>query len=402
MTEVLAEQPSGAWLTDQERVGKYLLPLVATEETWGVGTAEDGEEGYGESLVPSDFSDDSIDIFTNFLCYGAGSEDRPCLTTYCFLNAAQLKSKNMMSLEWLDRITGWAKSDRVGTEPGTFRTVSLLGGEFALHPHAKEIIGHLWAAGFNIRIVTNGSKQFQTLLEDDDVVDILRDETRDNLVAVSLDSVVEEDNDKNRGPGATRMALNTVEKLNRPGREIPFRINATPLLNCVNGLPALYRRAEELNARRLIVHYPDAVGRGRSLIPGPQSNKLSQQPDPVVWRKVRADAALYNQNCTERQSSFRVRCERGFGEVPYCHMVERRSSLHFAPQISDGRGSYITPAGACAFSMEHIDTESAYILTEEGKLYARKGSSQLTTARQVLAKTACCPLFPGRACIYDS
>ena len=384
-----AERPPAAWLENpRQQIGARLLPLAVERQRQSAERAE----VCGEPLWPSDFSDDSMDIFTNFLCYGSGSEGHVCLTTYCFLDTKQLKNKNMMSLESLSQILGWALS-----EPGHIKTVSLLGGEFALHPDAKEIIRRVWTAGFNIRIVTNGSEQFQALLDDDDIVGMLRDETRDNLVAVSLDSITEADNDKNRGPGATKLALATVAKLNRPEQEIPFRINATPLLNCVDGLPALYKCAEKLRARRVVVHYPDAVGRGRSLVPGPQSHKAPRQPDPDTWVKVRAAADTFNRSHPSRKGF--VRCERGFAEVLHCHMSERRSSLHFAPQVSDEQGLFV-PVGGCAFSMESIDTDSAYTL-RGGELNERKGPSQLNTVRQLLGKTASCPLYPGRGCIYE-
>lgn len=398
MPESFVAPSSAVWLVDPHRDGKRLLPTVSAgpeqEEVLGC-QAEIANDN--QPLYPSDFSDDSIDIFTNFLCYGAGNEEHACLTTYCFLTTAQLHSRNMMNLDSIDQILGWTKSgpNSVGK---AICTVSLLGGEFALHPDAKEIIKRIWIAGFNFRIVTNGSSQFRELLNDDDVVTMLRDESRNNLVAVSLDSITEEENDRNRGIGATKMALATIDTLNRSGREIPFRINATPLLNCVDGLPKLFRRAEELQAKAVIVHYPDSVGRGRSLVPGPQSRKITQQPRQRDWEKVLKDVFAFNQQI-RLHSDFSVRCEPGFAAVDHCHMIERSSSLHFAPQISDDRGTFIPVAG-CAFSMESIDSDSAYIM-RDGMLSERRGSGQLETAKRRLGKTAFCPLYDGRACIYE-
>jgi hypothetical protein len=393
-------------MMDRETAARRLLPLVElTSSATGVEVA-------GDPLIPSDLKTDSIDIYTNTLCHGAGSEGDDKLCDYCFLSSSQLKSRNMMSLESFDMILDWST-----TEGSPITTVSLLGGEFALHPEAKKMIKRVYGAGLDLHIVTSGSDEFRELLEDDEIVRILRDESRHNLVAVSLDSLSEKVNDKHRGQDAAQKALATIKALNRTGGEIPFRINATVTRSAINGLYELYDFAQNSSAQAVLVHFPSTVGRGsrwqqgqgplaqylsKSEVPRDdipyafdQTDGWGEWSDAVQWA-----ADVYNKRKITRPG-FRVECEDGYGSVRKCYMLERSTSLQFLPQISSS--NLDMPVVACGLNMATANTESAYIL-RNGGLYQRGGSSELTRARDGMAENRGeCPLQidTRKACIYD-
>jgi MoaA/NifB/PqqE/SkfB family radical SAM enzyme len=128
----------------------------------------------------------------------------------------------MMSMDTFNTILDWVRRDGNSIE-----TISLLGGEFPLNPNAKEMLLEAYDRGLNTHIVTNGSSAFRELIKDPDVADVLRDPGRDNLVAVSLDSLSRSVNDEHRGKGAYNNAQDTLAELSHQERSIRFRINAT-------------------------------------------------------------------------------------------------------------------------------------------------------------------------------
>jgi MoaA/NifB/PqqE/SkfB family radical SAM enzyme len=319
----------------------------------------------------------------------------------------------MMSLSSLDRQLAWLNT---GGSPVT--TVSLLGGEYTLHPYAKEIMQRTYNAGFNIHIVTNG--RFQELLEDDEVIDMLRDASRDNLVAVSLDSIMPELNDKYRGVGATHLAVTAIAALKE--LSIPFRINATPTQNVLDhfGLFALYDFAEEQGAKEVLVHFPSTVGRGtRWKLRDPSYRGGHSREVPIgvfpqlsganaSWGGMRVDTYFRMKDrlkAGEWRDDFNIVIEDGIGDTSECEMLERKSSLQFAPQISFSDSDI--PVVACGLNMARARTYSAYIL-RDGLLKEREGPSELTDARRIWDERSRderrCPMNPELPCkcIYAS
>lgn len=392
--------------TDEMRLGRRLLNLLPKVDS------SKRAEVMGDPLPASAFNNDSIDIYTNTLCHGSGTEKHPKLCTYCFLSTAQLKDKTMMSLDSVGKILTWAKGKD---------TVSLLGGEFSLHPDAKKIMELVYSAGFNMHIVTSGSPEFRELLQDNEVVAMLRDKTRDNLVAVSLDSVNEPVNDRNRGEGATQNALATIDALTQPGREISFRINSTPTRTVINdgvlrfggfgGLEGLYDFARERGAREVLVHFPSPVGRGEFMLnqrlrddkPGRAGfERPVQSPTgdtPGDWDEVMEYARDYNNQYGD--ADFRVEVENGYGLAMNCPLIEQNTSLQFAPPINPSNPDL--PVVACGLNMSRAKDFSAFIF-REGSLYRRAGQSELSEA--VLARNKDglkCPFQQDRdmQCIYD-
>src|SRR5258707_1293467 len=102
----------------------------------------------------------NIDLYTNFGC------NRRCIM--CFLTDKQLASRCRMSLQLIRSILRWAKA--MGSR---IEEVTLLGGEFSLHPHAAQIIVEV-GYHLRVRVVTNGCRQFRKLLGKRKVVEILR------------------------------------------------------------------------------------------------------------------------------------------------------------------------------------------------------------------------------------
>lgn len=407
MSEFLSSIPKP---TAETRLGRRLLNLLPKVDS------SKRPEVMGDPLPASAFNVDSIDIYTNTLCHGSGTEKHPKLCTYCFLSTDQLKDKTMMSLDSVGKILTWAKA-----KDSPIKTVSLLGGEFALHPEAKEIIKRVYDAGFNLHIVTSGSPEFQELLQDNEIVEILRDTRRDNLVAVSLDSISESTNDRNRGQGATQNALATIDELTRPGREIPFRINSTPTRTVINDRPAgfggfgslggLYDFARQRGAREVLVHFPSPVGRGEFMLnqrlrddkPGHAGfERPVQSPTwdtPGDWDEVMEYARDYNNQYGD--ADFRVEVENGYGLAMNCPLIEQSTSLQFAPPINPSNPDL--PVVACGLNMSRAKDFSAFIF-REGSLYRRAGQSELSEA--VLARNKDglkCPFQQDRdmQCIYD-
>jgi|GEM_PF-2333844 len=377
---------------DNERLLGRPLPIVALNT-----------ESADDPLQPGDFAVDGVDIYTNTLCHGAGTEGDDRLCGYCFLSAAQLKSKNMMGQDHVDSILDWA------TQPNSpIETASLLGGEFPLHPDAKEMVHQVDDAGLNVRIVTNGSWAFRKLLQNDDVVEVLKADNRDNLVAVSLDSLQPEINDRYRGKGATENALATIAMLGE--KQIPFRVNATVMKAAIDGLWDLYGFARQEGAQAVLVHFPSMVGRGRrwDRLPNMRTHKQIEIPtsgatfdEPHEWEdSVRWSAKVYNAKRIPEDSSFRVTCEDGYGKVQNCRLLERSGSLQFLPP-NPQTGEM--PVVACGLNMATAATESAYLF-RDGSLFTRAGITELSRARaRGTTYDHRCPLRPrtSLACIYD-
>src|SRR4029078_13513969 len=78
--------------------------------------------------LPADsFNLEGIDIYTNTDC--------PFMCEHCFLTTQELHTKDRIGLEMVEKITQWA------AQPGSkIGEITLLGGEFSMHPQAADII----------------------------------------------------------------------------------------------------------------------------------------------------------------------------------------------------------------------------------------------------------------------
>ncbi len=398
----------GAFLPPEEATGR-LLPLFVSRTPELTST-----ETIGTPLSPSRFTskegDMSIDIYTNTLCHGSGSKGRDHHCTYCFLSKKQLTDVTMMGLHSFNQILQWFTSDGIRSDDKgkPRKTVSLLGGEFALHPDAKEMIKRVHAAGLNVHIVTSGSDEFRELLKDEDIVTILNDQNRDNLVAVSMDSIDENINDKWRGPSATRKAKTTIAKLQELA--IPFRINATVTTDAIDGLPDLYDFAQEVGAQKVLVHFPSPVGMGEKFDPTPD---LQQSPRRTLipvdnpkrhkgeWYDPVMESAYFYNRFERSSANFEVECQVGHDAAVNCAMLEDTSSLQFTPPISEQNPD--NPVVACGINMAEAKTMCAYLF-HNGDLYERAGRTEKTIAAEKRSRNSLeCPFSQGtgRACIYE-
>lgn len=255
-----------------------MLPLTVVESQPQAST--------GEPLAARDFFVDSIDVYTNTQC------NRRC--NHCFLSDEQLQDKSFMSLDVVDDIIGWAKG-----EGSSIKEITLLGGEFALHPQAKEIIQRIDANDLLARIVTNGSKPFRELLEDSEIVAILQK----NRIAVSLESADSTLNDSIRGRGAFQDALMAIGQLRE--ENVPFDVNCTVVRASQQQVPELLEFAESAGANRVNLHWFSRVGRAAS---SRSDSILGEVLSREEWLSTLDLARLWNAG----NSAMKVDCELGF------------------------------------------------------------------------------------------
>ena len=85
--------------------------------------------------------------------------------------------------------------------------MALLGGEPSLHPSFAAMVTLAIEQGMEVRVVTNGARQFRRLLADGAIGP--HNLTR---VAVSLDTLDEKVQDEFRGPGAWQDAMATIRR----------------------------------------------------------------------------------------------------------------------------------------------------------------------------------------------
>jgi len=329
-----------------------------------------------EPLAARDFSIDSIDIYTNTGC------NRRC--NHCFLSNEQLQDSNFMTLESIDEIVAWAKD-----EGSSIEEITLLGGEFALHPQAREIIQRIDANNLLIRIVTNGSKPFRELLEDRDVVFALQK----NRVAVSLESPDSTVNDSIRGRGAFQDAFVAIDQLRQ--KDIPFDINCTVVRSNQGQVPELLEFAESAGANRVNLHWFSRVGRAASS----RSDAILGEPlDKEEWLNTLNVAESWGN--ARSGSAMTVDCELGFqyglpGENLAMCAVRDKTNLQFAP---DGTVT------ACGLLMDS-PLRAGYIF-RDGQLFERSDNDNELTQANTTEVCKGCPIRPtvlGNAalCIYN-
>src|SRR5580693_3167757 len=137
----------------------------------------------------------SVDVYVTSQC------NRRC--TYCFLPSDFFASGLRMSVDAFSDVVTWCV--RNGVDEITF-----LGGEPSLHPSFPEMVSFARDRGLNVRVVTNGARRFQRLLENGEI----KPQSL-SRVAVSLDTLDETVQDALRGRGAWRDAMDTIRLLSQ-------------------------------------------------------------------------------------------------------------------------------------------------------------------------------------------
>lgn len=220
----------------------------------------------------------SVDVYITSQC------NRRC--TYCFLPSDFFASGLRMSVDAFSDVTTWCVRNGVGE-------VTFLGGEPSLHPSFPEMVSLASDHELKVRVVTNGARRFRRLLEDGQI----KPQSL-SRVAVSLDTMDETVQDRFRGRGAWRDAMDTIQLL----REIRvlFDINVTGVRPALDGIDALIDFAERQGCRRVNVHWPSSIGLGAQLT-------ADEIPDRVEWEKLVRTIA----DRVETRPDFFVEIERG-------------------------------------------------------------------------------------------
>lgn len=312
----------------------------------------------------SGFKLQSIDLYITSAC------NRRC--TYCFLSDTFLSSTQYMPITMIDNIACWALDQAVSE-------ITLLGGEPARHPKFCAIVPRLADCGLAVRTVTNGSPSFRSALTEIG--------GRFDRVAVSLDTFDARVFDANRGRGAFRDALSTVEALK--AQSIPLEINITVLRSTADQLAETLHYVELLGAQRANIHWFSPVGRGRKYAAG-------ESLTAAEWRDIVKVASSYS----PRRADFIVDCELGYsygmpGEDLKMCAVRDGTNLQFLPS-----GSVLS----CGMLIENEEL-SGYIW-EDGKLKDKRADE---TERTLTATpTDGCPLRSNSSsggttplCIYN-
>lgn len=341
------------------------------------------------SIHAAAFNLEGIDVYTNTDC--------PFMCDHCFLTTQELYTQDRMDLETVGQIIQWA------IQPGSrIEEITLLGGEFSMHPQAAEIIKlvgdaqRLDGTFLRPRIVTNGGKPFQKLLADDEVVELLQK----SRVAVSIEAADPELNDRFRGRGAADNAWRTVNMLGERG--IPVDINCTVMRSTAHDAMRLANYARHRGARRINFHSFSPIGRGHNL----QSEAMTS----VEWGRfcdlmVGFKYALKDDYDVE---DFVVDVEFAYDfGVPTVQSkaacaIADGFNLQFRPPT---QGSNDCAVLACGLTMPDPN-KSAYVF-RNGDLYQRRGDSEHRLIGTGAVR-ACCPLpfrqqpagEPQPICIY--
>jgi MoaA/NifB/PqqE/SkfB family radical SAM enzyme len=318
-----------------------------------------------ESLRPSPSGNlASVDIYITSQC------NRRC--TYCFLPPDFFASGLRMSLESFSGIVDWSLRHGV-------KEVTLLGGEPSLHPSFATMVSLASKREMDVRVVTNGARQFQRLIKDG-----LVDPDKLSRVAVSLDTLDEAIQDKFRGPGAFQEAMATIGLLRSHG--VLFDINVTAVRAVLDGIEALIDHACQVGCRRVNVHWPSTMGIGSGL-------DADEIPDRYEWEELvrRVESRV------EQKPGFFVEIERGFlaaGEqLTGCALTDF-SNLQILP---DGR------AYRCGLLVDQAEMASLSMTGDEVVL-TRPGYGEELLRASMPHTCDGCPVMRAegrRACIYD-
>jgi MoaA/NifB/PqqE/SkfB family radical SAM enzyme len=298
-------------------------------------------------LAAADFAVSSIDLYLTSAC------NRQC--TYCFLSDSFFASRQQMKVSTVQDIIAWASGSLI-------EEITLLGGEPALHPDFAEVIALISDAGLRVRIVTNGSHRFRKAISDAATAPAIA------RVAVSLDAPIPAVFDALRGRGAFRDADLTIRQLRQQGK--PFDINCTVVSSCLPYVGQMLRFAEDVDARRINIHWFSQVGRARTRARG-------EAVSPDDWRQVLQLVREY----VPTRNDFIVDCQLGFaygnrGENLKMCAVRDRTNLQFLPD-----GSVFS----CGMLVERPDLAGYF--WREGTLHLSQAESEVT--RSFVPYTGC-------------
>jgi MoaA/NifB/PqqE/SkfB family radical SAM enzyme len=306
----------------------------------------------------------SVDVYVTSQC------NRRC--TYCFLPSDFFASRVRMSVEAFSDVVAWCI--RYSVDEITF-----LGGEPSLHPSFVEMVSVASSQGLDVRVVTNGARQFQRLMESG-----LIGPQNLSRVAVSLDTLDETVQDAFRGRGAWRDAMDTIRLLR--GQGVLFDINVTGVRPVLDGLEGLIRFADGAGCRRVNVHWPSSIGLGADLT-------ANQIPDREEWQDVVRLVA----ERVETRPGFFVEIERGFltQDDPLIGCaLDNFSNLQILP---DGR------AYRCGLLVDQVGMASLTMTGDQLRLTRRRFGEELLKSPAV-SDCDTCPAMRAdgrRACIYD-
>jgi MoaA/NifB/PqqE/SkfB family radical SAM enzyme len=277
-----------------------------------------------------------------------------------------------MSLDAFSGVVTWCLRHRVGE-------ITLLGGEPSLHPSFAEMVATAGGQGLEVRVVTNGARRFRRL-----ILDGLIGPDNLNRVAVSLDTLDETVQDRLRGYGARRDAMDTIELLGQQG--ILFDINVTGVRSVLGGLEELIRYADKAGCRRVNVHWPSSIGLGSKLA-------ADQIPDSMEW----LDLVTAISKRAEARPDLFVEIERGFlaeGEQLVGCALPDFSNLQILP---DGR------AYRCGLLVDQVGMASL-AMQDDQLLLTRPGFGEDRLEASMSPACTSCPAVQAdgrRACIYD-
>lgn len=341
------------------------------------------------AIPAASFDLEGIDVYTNTDC--------PFMCDHCFLTTQELHTKDRMDLETVEQITQWAAQPESKIEE-----ITLLGGEFSMHPRAADIIKLVGATQkidgtfLRPRIVTNGGKPFQNLLADEEVVQILQK----SRVAVSIEAANPELNDRFRGRGAANNAWRTVDLL--VGHGIPVDINCTVMHSTAHDAMRLAGYAYGRGARRINFHSFSPIGRGHNL----QDEAMTSKE----WGRFCDLMAGYKYALKDDYGidDFTVDVEFAYdfgiptAEAKNACAIADGTNLQFRPPV---QGSKDCAVLACGLTMPDPG-KSAYVF-RDGNLYQRRGDSEHRLVG-IGAVRACCPLpfrqqpegEPQPICVY--
>ena len=337
---------------------------VSTQGGGGVGQHLVGAASDGLVEFPAEHGLQSVDVYITSQC------NRRC--TYCFLPSDFLSSGLRMSGEAFSDVVAWCLLHRVGE-------ITFLGGEPSLHPAFPEMLALAHGRGLAVRVVTNGARRFQRLMENG-----LIGQHNLSRVAVSLDTLDETTQDAFRGRGAWQDAMDTIKLLRRKG--ILFDINVTGVRPVLDGIGALILYADEAGCRRVNVHWPSSIGLGAGLAAG-------HIPSRDEWQ----DVVLMVTKRVETRPDFFVEIERGFlaeGDPLVGCALDDFSNLQILP---DGR------AYRCGLLVDQ-ESMASLTLTGDQLRLARPGSGEELLRSSTPPGCNACPAVQAdgrRACIYD-
>ncbi len=305
----------------------------------------------------------SVDVYITSQC------NRRC--TYCFLPSDFFASGLRMSMAAFSDVSTWCVRNGVGE-------ITFLGGEPSLHPSFPEMVSLASDRGLKVRVVTNGARRFQRLLENGEI----KPQSL-SRVAVSLDTLDETVQDGLRGHGAWRDAMDTIQLLREIG--VLFDINVTGVRSALAGIDTLIDFAEGRGCRRVNVHWPSSIGLGARLT-------AEDIPDRVEWEKLVRTVA----DRVETRPDFFVEIERGF-------LADDDPLTGCA--LEDFSNLQILPAGRayrCGLLVDREGMASLVMTGDQLRLTRPEMGEELLRSSMPSGCDTCPAVQDGRrACIYD-